>query len=223
MGFIASGVTTTTSLTGTPDSISITNHGLVTGQKIIHKSETPTGGLTHEKEYFVYVINRNKIKLCLDKYETGKSIPAFVGLTTANVGTLCEVNPTLNFYRDSNVTFDLSDSSLSYTRGSEQYPAFDLEFYKDASYTNRYETNGTSKTFDIIKTGTIGVDATAKVTLAVNSDTPDVFYYKLTPVDKPENPQLYKDLVIDDTVDGYNQVNIKTSDYSGKFNILLES
>ena len=40
-----------------PDSISITNHGLVTGQKIIHKSETPTGGLIHEKEYFVYVIN----------------------------------------------------------------------------------------------------------------------------------------------------------------------
>ena len=31
---------------------------------------------------------------------------------------------------------------------------------------------------NIIKTGTIGVDATAKVTLAVNENTPDVFYYK---------------------------------------------
>ena len=69
--------------------------------------------MVHEKEYFVYVINRNKIKLCLDKYETGKTIPGFVGLTTANVGTLCELTRTLNFYRDSNITFDLSDSSLS--------------------------------------------------------------------------------------------------------------
>ena len=41
-----------------------------------------------------------------------------------------------------------------------------------------------------------------KVTLAVNENTPDVFYYKLTPVDQKENPQVYKDLVIDDVVDG---------------------
>ena len=223
LGFAASGVTTSTSLTGTPDSIEIANHGLTTGQKVIHKSATPVGGLVHEKEYFVYVINRNKIKLCLDKYETGKTIPGFVGLTTANVGTLCEINPTLNFYRDSNITFDLSDSSLSYTRGSEKYPAFELEFYRDASYTDKYETNGTSRTFDIVKTGTIGVDATAKVTLAVNENTPDVFYYKLTPVDQKENPQVYKDLVIDDIVDGYNQVIIKESAYSGRYKILLES
>ena len=139
--------------------------------------------MVHEKEYFVYVIDRDTVKLCLDKYETQKSIPAFVGITTANVGTICVINPTLNFYRDSNITFDLSDSSLSYTRGSEEYPAFDLDFYKDSSYTDKYETNGTSRQFDIVKTGTVGVDANAKVTLAVNTDTPDVFYYKLTPID----------------------------------------
>ena len=34
LGFTASGITTTTSLTGTPDSIEITNHGLTTGQKV---------------------------------------------------------------------------------------------------------------------------------------------------------------------------------------------
>ena len=222
LGFTASGVTTTTSLTGIPDTISITNHRLTTGQKVIHKSATPSGGLIHEKEYYVYVIDRNKVKLCLNKYETQKSIPSFVGLTTANIGTLCVVNPTLNFYRDSNITFDLSDSSLSYIRGSEKYPAFDLEFYRDASYTERYETNGTSKQFDVVKTGTIGVDATAKVTLAVNEDTPDVFYYKLTPADENKNPQVYKDLVIDDNVDGYNQIQIADSDYAGKYKILLD-
>ena len=190
LAFSASGITSSTSLTGIPDSISIINHGLKTGQKVIHKSATPTGGLVHEKEYFAYVIDRNKIKLCLDKYETQKPIPSFVGLTTANVGTICVVNPTLNFYRNSNITFDLSDSSLSYTRGSEKYPAFDLEFYRDSTYTDRYETNGTSRQFDIVKTGTIGVTADAKVTLAVNENTPDVFYYKLTPADEKKNPTL---------------------------------
>ena len=223
LGFSASGITSTTSLSGIPDSISIINHGLITGQKVIHKSDTPTGGLVNEKEYFVYVIDRNKIKLCLDKYEIQKPIPNFVGLTTANSGTICVVNPTLNFYRDSNVTFDLSDSSLSYTRGSEQYPAFDLEFYYDSSYTERYETNATSRQFDIVKTGTIGVTSDAKVTLAVNENTPSSFYYKLTPADEKKNPQLYKDLVIDTSVDGYNQIAIKDSDYTGSFNILLDS
>ena len=223
LAFSASGITSSTSLTGIPDSISIINHGLKTGQKVIHKSATPTGGLVHEKEYFAYVIDRNKIKLCLDKYETQKPIPSFVGLTTANVGTICVVNPTLNFYRNSNITFDLSDSSLSYTRGSEKYPAFDLEFYRDSTYTDRYETNGTSRQFDIVKTGTIGVTADAKVTLAVNENTPDVFYYKLTPADEKKNPQLYKDLVIDTAVDGYNQIIIEDSAYSGNFKILQES
>ena len=106
--------------------------------------------MVHEQEYFVYVIDRNKFKLCLNKYETQKAIPTFVGLTTANVGTICVVNPPLEFYRDSNVTFDLSDSSLSYTRGSEKYPAFDLEFYYDSAYTEKYETNKTSREFDIV-------------------------------------------------------------------------
>ena len=223
LGFVASGITTSTSLTGIPDTISITNHRLSTGQKVIHKSETPSGGLVHEQEYFVYVIDRNTFKLCANKYDTQKAIPTFVGITTANIGTICVVNPPLEFYRDSNVTFDLSDSTLSYTRGSEQYPAFELEFYYDSSYTEKYETNKTSRQFDIVKTGTIGVTSDAKITLAVNADTPDVFYYKLTPADLPQNPQLYKDLVIDSAVDGYNQVVIKDSDYAGTYKILQQS
>ena len=221
--YTASGITTSASLTGNPNSISLPNHGLITGQKIIHKSETPAGGLVNNREYFVYVIDKDRIKLTADKYETQKGIPTFVGITTANVGTLCLVNPPLTYYPDTNVTFDLSDSSLSYRQSSTDYPAFELEFYLDSKYTQRYQTNGVGKEFDIVQTGDIGVSSDAKVTVKINKYTPKLFYYRLNPIDLPENPKINRELVTDADIVGNNEIILKTSDYAGRFNILQQS
>jgi hypothetical protein len=221
--FTASGITTSASITGNPNSISIPNHNLVTGQKIIHKSDTPSGGLIDKREYFVYVIDRDRIKLTADKYETQKGIPTFVGITTANVGTLCLVNPPLTYYDDTTITFDLSDSSLSYRQSSTDYPAFELEFYLDSQYTQRYQTNGVGKEFDIIQTGDIGVSTDAKVTLKINQYTPSLFYYRLNPVDLPENPKINKEIVTDADVASNNEIITKKSAYAGRFNILQQS
>ena len=59
--FNDSGITSATSLTGIPNTININNHGLVNGQKIIHTFSGSESSLTNDKEYYVYVIDNNKI------------------------------------------------------------------------------------------------------------------------------------------------------------------
>ena len=77
-------ITSATSVSGIPNTININNHGLVNGQKVIH---TFSGWrvLQNDKEYYVYVINENKISLVENKYEVTKLKPNFVkvAITTA--------------------------------------------------------------------------------------------------------------------------------------------
>ena len=88
----------------------------------------------NDKEYYVYVINDNKISLVENKYEVSKLKPNFVKVAITTAGTLSPVNPPLKFYKDSTVEFDLSDSSLSYTQSTTNYPAFDLDYTKIISF-----------------------------------------------------------------------------------------
>ena len=223
LGFSTSGIVTTTSATGIPDSININDHNLTTGQKVIY-TENDTGtaiaGLTDETQYYVYVVDRNYIKLTENKYETTQSIPVFVGLTTAGEGTLSPVNPPLRYYKNSNVTFDLTDSSLSYTQSTTNYAAFKLEFYEDSNFTVQYNTNGVEDDkFNITETGTVGVTTDAKSVLKVDADTPDILYYKLVPIDSSQNTVINKEIVVDDTVDLNNQIIFEKSIYNGDFKV----
>ena len=45
---------------------------MVTGQRVIHTSSDSMGGLVNDEEYFVYVINKDKIKLCGSRFQTNK-------------------------------------------------------------------------------------------------------------------------------------------------------
>ena len=81
-----------------------------TGQRVIHTSTSPMGGLVNDEEYFVYVINKDKIKLCGSRFQTRQRRPKFVGILTANAGNngvLNLVNPPLEFYKNGTITFDL--------------------------------------------------------------------------------------------------------------------
>ena len=67
-----------------PNSIFLSDHGLVTGQKVIHISDNPADGLESDKEYFAYVVDKDNIRLTLDKFQTTKSLPNFVGIASAS-------------------------------------------------------------------------------------------------------------------------------------------
>ena len=60
------------------DNLYLANHGLVTGQKVIHSSSSPSGGnFASDKEYYAYVVDRNNIKLTESKFNANRAVPLF--------------------------------------------------------------------------------------------------------------------------------------------------
>jgi hypothetical protein len=213
--FDATGINTLT------NSITINNHGFKTGQKVLHTSSAPAGGLVNQNEYFVVKVDNNNFKLSTSYYNSTQLKPSIVGISSTSFGVISPVNPPIEVYRDSTVTFDLTDSSLSYPNQGTIYPAFELNFYLDENFTRRYDKNFDSSTFEVQKTGTVGVDTFAKVTLSVNSDTPSVLYYRLEPLS--DAPSVKQQVCIDDEVLFNNRIIPKVSVYNGKHNITIAS
>ena len=217
IAFTSGNVTTSTS------SINIADHNLINGQKIIHTSSSPSGGLESDKEYYVYVVDRNNIKLTKTKYNATKKIPEIVSITSSSSGTIFPINPPIRVYKNSTLNFDLTDLSLSYDVSGLRYPAFKFELYTDSNFKNAYETSSVSTKFDVTRTGTVGVTADAKVTINIDEFTPPILYYRLLPLNTPDNPQINKEIVVDNTIDLNNELISENSVYSGEYNIIKTS
>jgi hypothetical protein len=215
--FISSGINTST------NTITINNHEYVRGQKVIHTSPTPSIGLEDNGEYYVVFVDNNNIRLTNSYFESISPKPSVVGITSASDGTLSSINPPIDAYRDSSVVFDLSDSSLSYIQQSTSYPAFDLKFFKDSNLTEIYDSNADDSTFEVQKTGVVGVTSDAKVTLNVNKETPENLYYNLIPIYNGTLPEDKKLISVDSEVISNNEIQVKSSIYNGEYNIIVGS
>ena len=205
------------------DSISIANHNFSKGQKVVHTSSSPSGGLQNNEIYYVVIVDNNTIKLS-DSYHSAISLnPEIVGITSSSNGTLSAVNPPIVGYRDSQVSFDLSDSSLSYIKQENLYPAFNLNLYKDSNFTQ--ELNSTEKTdqFEVMRYGTVGVTTDAKVVLSINNHIPEKLYYTLTPIYDNSLPPIKEEINIDSSVFANNEIQIKVSGYNGQHNVTVAS
>jgi hypothetical protein len=205
------------------NTITINNHKFKTGQKVIYTSSTPSAGLINNKEYYIFVIDNNNIRLTDSFYESKNLRPLFVDIISASDGTLSLVNPPIEGYRNSSVIFDLSDSSLSYIQQSTSYAAFEFKLYKDSNLTDIYDTNLDDSQFEVEKIGIIGVSNDAKVILKVNGETPEDLYYNLVPIydgNLPQNKQLIN---IDHEVDSNNKIEIIFSKYNGFYDIVSTS
>jgi hypothetical protein len=227
--FVSVGINTLT------NTITISNHKFERGQKVIHTASVPAIGLENNKEYFVFIVDTNNIKLTNTYYDSISTKPEIVGISSASDGTLSLINPPIKAYKNSSVVFDLSDSSLSYTQQSTLYPAFDLKFFKDSNFTENYDSNSDSElridqflvtmktSFEVQRIGTVGVTSDAKVTLSINENTPENLYYKLVPIYNgtlPENKKLINE---DREVLSNNEIQINKSQYNGEYKVIVGS
>ena len=215
--FTSSGVNTTT------NTITLTDHGFVTGEKIIHTATTPVQGLTNEGTYYIVKIDNNNFKLSDSYYESIQPKPSIVGLGSTSTGNIGPINPPLTVYKNSTAIFDLSDSSLGYTNQGTSYSAFELNFYSDNTYTKLWDKNVNVKEFNVLRSGKVGIDANAKVTLTVNENLPDILYYRLDPLYDSTLPTVKEEIVTDTNVKSCNQIHSKESLYDGKHTITVPS
>jgi len=208
--FNSSGINTLSSI------FTVINHGYKTGQKVLHTSTSPSQGLSNNKSYFIVRINDNSFKLSNTYFDSIQLKPSTIGISSASSGTFSLINPPLEVYRNSTLTFDLSSSTLSYINQSTLYPAFELNFYTDENFTKLYDKNLESATFEIQRVGVVGVSTNAKVTLTINEKTPQTLFYKLDSVYDNDLPAVKSEVNVDSEVQLNNRVISKFSLYNGK-------
>ena len=205
------------------NTITILDHGFEKGQKVLHTSSTPGIGLTDNSIYYVLPVDNNSFKLTRTYYQSQQLNAEVVDIITAANGTISPINPPISVYKNSQITFDLSDSSLSYIKSSTPYPAFKLEFYKDTNFTQNFETSGSTNVFNIQRTGTVGITTGANLTLTVNSNLPEKLYYTLVPLFENDIPAEKSEINIDDLVENNNEIIVKESGYNGEHSVVATS
>ncbi len=219
IGFSTTGINTIT------NSISIQNHGLETGDKVVHTSTTPPGGLSNNGTYYVIRIDVDTFKLSDNQYNSKLDKPVVVGINSlGGGGTINPVNPHVNVYKNQNAIFDLSDASLGYINQGTNYAAFKFNFYTDKNLLKVWETNKVTKNFNVERTGRAGVDANANVTLVANDQIPTTLFYTLDPLYEGTLPPVKEQVTRnDEEVKNGGEVLIKESEYNGKHSISVGS
>ena len=206
--FIASDVDVTS------NSIGIATGTFKTGDRVIHQSITPSGGLVDEKMYYVYLDTETSIKLVDEKFELSKISPNFIDITSAGIGTLSKINPSVDAV--TNLKFDLSDSSLAFVSNSIQYPAFKMEIFTDSLFVNQYLTTGEDQDFNVKTSGVVGVDG--ELTLDIK-DIPFALYYKFSSQNESFITEEKK-LVTDENVFSYNTIYKSLSILDGTYSLV---
>jgi hypothetical protein len=203
------------------NTITISRHGYMNGQKIIHTATTSSGGLVDNGIYYVSIVDKNTVKLSNNYYDAIHSEPKVIDITSASAGTLSPVNPPINLEKNLKVYFDLSDSSLSFSDGGVSYSAFDFNLYSDPHLNNSFYTSGESDDFNVVSSGRIGIDTNANLTIKNVSEINETLYYNLSPINKLSNSLVKLEIVRDTTnVKNSNSANLRSNPLSGAHSLV---
>jgi len=164
VGFSSAGISTT------KNTITILDHTFYNGQKVFYNTENYVTGGISTGIYFVNKVDRNTIKLC-ESYDDSVSFPA-QEMSISDVGgpeqELSKVNPQLIVIKNNNLSFDLSDSSLT---------GYNLGIFYDKQFNKNFVSTGSSSLFNVNNGGTVGVDG--YLTINYDNSIP-ALYYSLT-------------------------------------------
>jgi hypothetical protein len=155
--------------------ITLVDHGLETGDKLYYKGPNnpdPLENPVDKTEYFVFVVDKDKIQLGETYIDVIGNNPRTIGLgTTGGSGqSLSIINPEIQVVRNNNLVFDVSDTSLS---------GYELKFFFDQNFRNELVGTGKSTSFEVSGVGTVGAGGTESITIEFNENIPEQIYYNL--------------------------------------------
>ena len=204
----------------TNNTISITNHGLNTGDQVIYESTSVVSGLSANTSYYVIKDSSDKLRLASNSYNATIQYPLAVSLAStggAVTHSLLPINPLLTVTRGQKLELNVADSSLGNVSGGTTYSAFSVNFYRDQDFKHEFLTV-TPDQFDVTSSGSVGITG-GKVLLQTNAQTPEILYYNLTPVNPDRITTVQSEIAVDKTVNNYNTIKLVDSLYDGKFKI----
>ena len=201
----------------TNDLITINNHGYTNGEKLIHTSSSPSGGLENQGIYYAIVYDENRIRLSDSYYGATSENKSVLNITSSSFGTLSQINPKISLVKNQTVEFNLSHPSLSQPSvGIGATSTFDFQLFSDKNFSSSYlpiNVDGISK---ITKVGSIGVTPNAKIQFTIDNEFPNSLYYNLIPSVPIDSLPKEKELIVDDEVEQNNKISFVNDELNGK-------
>ena len=159
-----------TQINTTDNTITISDHGYNTGDKIFYDSIQVASGLT-TGSYYVIRDSSSKIRLAETLYETVPSTENVVNIvgTGASIHNISLINPKIDVVKNSTLKFDLSDSSL---RG------YKFKIFNDKNFESEFVSTGDNVDFNVTGIGTVGF-GTASLSIKYSTNVPTKLYYAL--------------------------------------------
>ena len=189
----------------TMSTITVSNHGYVSGDKILYISSNPITPLINRGEYFVQKLNDNKFRLSTNYQDSTEVGGQYIGITSFGSGVhkIAKINPHVTATRGQTIGFAVSDFTIT---------DFRLEFFEDENFENRYEGFGIST--EVTRSGTPGQSGSV-VNLKLSNNVPSPLYYKLTPTNLDTITASKRDANPDKTVANGSKIIIENSVFSG--------
>jgi hypothetical protein len=188
--------------------ITIPSHNYNTGDSVFYNSADTIATGLQTGRYFVCRIDDNNIKLSETYYDCFSNTPRTVEISSqgGDLQELSLINPPLEFVKNNQIVFDVSDSSLY---------GYDFKFYYDNTFKNEFvsvATTSTSGSFSILGIGTVGqpaIGATSTKMINYSPDLPKKLFYNL---EKLGNP-----LELDDFTQNFSKITFVDSVYTGQY------
>ena len=182
--------------------ITLTNHNFKTGDKVNYTSSQVAPGL-HTGGYFIFRLDDDTIKLGETYTDVISSNPKIVKIngTGGSSHKISLINPEITVVKNNNLTFDLSDSSLT---------GYEFKIYHNNDYKNEFVSTGNTTTFSILSSGTSGTVG-ASLTIYSDNNTPVLLAY---------NVEKSGYISTSDTdVKNYSNITFVNSEYNRNFKV----
>jgi hypothetical protein len=94
-----------------------------------------------------------------------------------------------------------------------------MNLYRDSNLTDRFDGSLTDNKFEVTKSGKVGIDTAAKLTLVVDKEVPNNLFYEFSVVNSDFVESVKKEIIIDKEVNGFNKIDKVDSAYHGEFTL----
>lgn len=186
------------------NTIRIDSHSFKTGDKVKYFANQVASGLS-TGFYYVYKVDEDNIKLSETYNDCALTNPpntVSIASTGGSSQYLSLVNPKINFVKNNNLVFDLSDSSLS---------GYKFKIFNDQNFNDQFVSTGYTGTFSTIGIGTIGITTNSSLTINYSDELSTPLFYAL------EKSGFIS--TADKEVKDYSQINLVDSLYNGTYKI----
>ena len=184
------------------NTITISNHGYNTGDKVYYDSIQVASGLS-TGSYFVIRDSSSTFRLAETQYETNPGSENVVNIvgTGATYHTFALINPKIDVIKNSTIKFNLGDSSLT---------DYKFKIFRDKECKTEFISVGDSADFNVVGVGSIGI-GTASLSIKYSKNVPSKLFYAL------EKSGYIS--TADKAVTNYSEINYVNSEYNGTYSV----